>query len=42
VAIVEATKQIYGAAADGKTARRRVYMPAPAPSPQSARSPVAD
>lgn len=40
VAIVEATKQIYGAAPVGKKARRRAYMPAPAPAPQTARAPV--
>lgn len=42
VAIVEATKQIYGAAPAGQKVRRRVYMPAPATAPQTARSPIGD
>ena len=42
VAIVEATKQIYGAEPVGRKARRRVHMPAPATAPQTARTPISD
>lgn len=42
VAIVEATKQIYGAEPVGKRARRRAYLPSPAAAPQTTRTPISD